>query len=166
MQDCVQCVLDDRLIRIPFTPSSAYRPTTTVLQYLRSLPGHHGTKEGCAEGDCGACTVVLAEESAPGCLTYRAVDSCLVFLPMVHGKQIITVENLREKNGALHPVQRALVALHGSQCGFCTPGIVMSLFTLYKSGRVPDRRLVVDALSGNLCRCTGYRSVIDAALEA
>ncbi len=166
MQDCVQCVLDDRLIRIPFTPSSAYRPTTTLLQYLRSLPGHRGTKEGCAEGDCGACTVVLAEESAPGRLTYSAVDSCLVFLPMLHGKQLITVENLREGNGALHPVQRALVDLYGSQCGFCTPGIVMSIFALYKRGRVPDRRTVVDALSGNLCRCTGYRPVIDAALKA
>jgi xanthine dehydrogenase small subunit len=166
MQDSVQCVLDGRLIRIPFTPSSAYRPTTTVLQYLRSLPGHRGAKEGCAEGDCGACTVVLAEESAPGALTYSAVDSCLVFLPMVHGKHLITVENLRDKDGALHPVQRALVALHGSQCGFCTPGIVMSLFALYKSGDTPDRASVVDALAGNLCRCTGYRSVIEAALEA
>lgn len=166
MQDSVQCVLDGRLIRIPFAPSSAYRPTTTVLQYLRSLPGHRGAKEGCAEGDCGACTVVLAEESTPGALTYSAVDSCLVFLPMVHGKQLITVENLRDKDGALHPVQRALVALHGSQCGFCTPGIVMSLFALYKRGETPDRASVVDALSGNLCRCTGYRSVIDAALEA
>jgi xanthine dehydrogenase small subunit len=110
--------------------------------------------------------VVLAEESAPGRLTYRAVDSCLVFLPMLHGKQLITVENLQEKNGTLHPVQRALVDLHGSQCGFCTPGIVMSLFALYKRGRVPDRQTAVDALSGNLCRCTGYRPVIDAALEA
>ena len=166
MQDSVQCVLDGRLIRIPFTPSSAYRPTTTVLQYLRALPGHRGAKEGCAEGDCGACTVVLAEESAPGTLTYCAADSCLLFLPMVHGKQLITVENLRDTDGALHPVQRALVALHGSQCGFCTPGIVMSLFALFKSGDTPDRASVVDALVGNLCRCTGYRSVIDAALEA
>jgi xanthine dehydrogenase small subunit len=85
---------------------------------------------------------------------------------MVHGKQLITVENLREASGVLHPVQRALVALHGSQCGFCTPGIVMSLFALYKSGDTPDRASVVDALAGNLCRCTGYRSIIDAALEA
>jgi xanthine dehydrogenase small subunit len=110
--------------------------------------------------------VVLAEESTPGRLRYSAVDACLVFLPMLHGKQLITVENLRERNGTLHPVQRAIVHLYGSQCGFCTPGIVMSLFALYKRGRVPDRRTAVDALSGNLCRCTGYRPVIDAALEA
>jgi xanthine dehydrogenase small subunit len=85
---------------------------------------------------------------------------------MLQGKQLITVENLREGNGTLHPVQRALVDLYGSQCGFCTPGIVMSIFALYKSGRIPERRTVVDALSGNLCRCTGYRPVIDAALKA
>ena len=142
------------------------RPTTTLLDYLRSLPSHRGVKEGCAEGDCGACTVVLAEPAKDGGLTYRAVDSCLVFLPMIDGKQVITVENLRSPSGELHPVQEAIVGSHGSQCGFCTPGFLMSMFALFKSGAAPPEDRILDALAGNLCRCTGYRSIVDAAREA
>jgi xanthine dehydrogenase small subunit len=166
MQSTVLFALDGRLVRLEFPPGGSLPLTTTLLQYLRTLPGHHGTKEGCAEGDCGACTVVLAEPSGQHGLRYRAVDSCLVLLPMLHGKQVITVENLRDSSGTLHPVQRAMVDHYGSQCGYCTPGVVMSLFALYKSSQAPTREEVVDAVAGNLCRCTGYRSIIDAGLAA
>jgi len=138
-------------------------PTRTVLQHLREDLGRTGTKEGCAEGDCGACTVVLAELVGRK-VRYRAINSCIQFLPTLDGKALVTVESLRRgRGGALHPVQEALVAAHGSQCGFCTPGFVMSLFGLYKSAPAPDRAAVNDALAGNLCRCTGYRPIVEAA---
>ncbi|MFN8393573.1 MAG: xanthine dehydrogenase small subunit [Bacteroidia bacterium] len=154
--------MNGRQVEIDFSREGTWRPTTTVLQYLRSLPDHKGTKEGCAEGDCGACTVVVAEPDSDGKLQYRAIDSCLVFLPMIHGKQLITVEHLGTSEN-LHPVQQAMVDCDGSQCGYCTPGFIMSLFALYKSGAAPDRPEVMDALTGNLCRCTGYRSIVQAA---
>jgi xanthine dehydrogenase small subunit len=138
-------------------------PTRTVLQHLREDLGRTGTKEGCAEGDCGACTVVLAELAGRK-VRYRAINSCIQFLPTLDGKALITVESLRNvRTGALHPVQQALAVGHGSQCGFCTPGFAMSLFSLYKSDSAPDRTAVNDALAGNLCRCTGYRPIVDAA---
>jgi len=137
-------------------------PTRTVLQYLREDLGRTGTKEGCAEGDCGACTVVLAELVGRK-VRYRAVNSCIQFLPTLDGTALITVESLGRARGALHPVQQALADGHGSQCGFCTPGFVMSLFALYKTDPAPDRAAVNDALAGNLCRCTGYRPIVDAA---
>lgn len=145
------------------------KPSTTVLNYLRSLPGFKGVKEGCAEGDCGACTVVVAELNERNELVYKAVNSCLVFLPMIHGKQLITVEHLIQKeNGkeVLHPVQQAMIDCYGSQCGYCTPGFIMSMFAIYKNHRMPTRKEVAKALAGNLCRCTGYRPIIDAAIHA
>ncbi len=166
MRNTITFLLDGNPVEIDFSGETPVRPTTTVLNYLRSLPSHRGAKEGCAEGDCGACTVVLAERSAPGTLLYRAVDSCLVFLPMIDGKQLITVENLRSPGGSLHPVQQAMVAHHGSQCGFCTPGFVMSMFALFKRSSDPSREEIEDALTGNLCRCTGYRPIVDAAKDA
>lgn len=166
MQSTVLFVLDGKLVRLEFLPGGALVPTATLLQYLRTRAEHRGVKEGCAEGDCGACTVVIAEPGEADALRYRAADSCLVFLPMLHGKQVITVENLRGSSGILHPVQKAIVDNFGSQCGFCTPGVVMSLFALYKSPVAPSREAVVDALAGNLCRCTGYRSIIEAGLAA
>jgi xanthine dehydrogenase small subunit len=157
-------------------------PTMTVLQYLRTVAGRCGTKEGCAEGDCGACSVVLTEPFGDGekKLRYRAVNACIQFLPTLHGKQLITVEDLQTPPGDrgqtvgdgdhlkhLHPVQQAMVASHGSQCGFCTPGFVMSLFAMYhdeavRNGRL-DRSGINDALAGNLCRCTGYGPIVTAA---
>lgn len=140
-------------------------PTRTVLEFLREDLRRAGTKEGCAEGDCGACTVVVADTGADGGLRVRAVNSCIQFLPTLDGKELITVESLRGADGSLHPVQQAMVDCHGSQCGFCTPGFVMSLFALYKNHASPARREIDDALAGNLCRCTGYKPIVKAAQE-
>jgi len=139
---------------------SAIDPNTTVLNYLRQVERRVGTKEGCGEGDCGACTVVLGELDG-GTVRYRAVNSCIQFVGALDGKQLLTVEDLAD--GALHPCQQAMVDCHGSQCGFCTPGIVMSLFALYQEPGTPDRNRIDDALAGNLCRCTGYGPIAAAA---
>ncbi|HKJ50068.1 MAG TPA: xanthine dehydrogenase small subunit [Gammaproteobacteria bacterium] len=139
-------------------------PTRTVLQFLREDLRRVGSKEGCAEGDCGACTVVLAEAEG-NALRYRAVNACIQFLPTLDGKALFTVESLKAADGSPHPVQQSLVDHHGSQCGFCTPGFVMSMYALYQRGGQPERAQIDDALSGNLCRCTGYRPIIDACLH-
>lgn len=136
-------------------------PTLTALNYLRTVERQCGTKEGCAEGDCGACTVVLGEAVGER-LRYRAVNACILFTPVLDGKQLLTVEHLKSADG-LHPAQQAMVDCHGSQCGFCTPGFVMSLFALYHAEPAPARARINDALAGNLCRCTGYRPIVDAA---
>ncbi|MCC2971600.1 xanthine dehydrogenase small subunit [Massilia sp. IC2-476] len=139
------------------------QPTQTILQHLREDLHCTGTKEGCAEGDCGACTVVLGSLEG-GQLELKAVNSCIQFTPTLDGKALFTVEDLQQQDGSLHPVQQALVECHGSQCGFCTPGFAMSLWGMYlKQQGTPTRCQIDDALSGNLCRCTGYRPIIDAA---
>jgi xanthine dehydrogenase small subunit len=137
-------------------------PQTTLLEYLRDVRRLTGTKEGCAEGDCGACTVMLVEPR-DGALAWRPINACIRLLPSLDGKAVFTVESLASETGALHPVQQALVEGHGSQCGFCTPGFAMSLFGVYKTTRAPTRAAIEDALAGNLCRCTGYRPIVDAA---
>ena len=158
--DTVRYLLDGEVRTVADSPA-----TRTVLQHLREDLGRTGTKEGCAEGDCGACTVVLAELDGRR-VQYRAINSCIQFLPTLDGKALVTVESLKDpRTGALHPVQRAVADGHGSQCGFCTPGFVMSLFALYKTDAAPDRVQINDALAGNLCRCTGYRPIVDAARE-
>ena len=153
----VRFVLDGEIVRV-----RDLSPQTTLLEFLREHVGRVGTKEGCAEGDCGACTVVLAEANAAGGLDWRPINACIRPLPTVDGKALFTVESLKCPDGALHPVQQALVDCHASQCGFCTPGFVMSLFGLYKNTHQPTRAAIDDALSGNLCRCTGYRPIIAA----
>ena len=136
----------------------------TLLDYLRLRDGSKGTKEGCNEGDCGACTVA-AGRMKDGRLVYEPVNACIQLLGQCDGRDIVTVDDLAE-GGSLHPVQQAMVDHHGSQCGYCTPGIVMSLFTLYHAAIKADRDAVNDWLAGNLCRCTGYRPIADAALAA
>lgn len=139
-------------------------PTRTVLQFLREDLRMTGTKEGCAEGDCGACTVVVVEVDRSGDgVELNTINSCIQFLPTLDGKELITVEGLHGEDGGLHPVQQAMVDQHGSQCGFCTPGFVMSLYALYRANLKPSRQEIDDALAGNLCRCTGYRPIIAAA---
>lgn len=166
---------------------SGVHPTRTVLDWLRDDAHCTGTKEGCNEGDCGACTVVIGELAGPGDkdavngLKLQTVNACIQFLPTLNGKALFTVEDLKRQCGPatkeagqhakhpvtpLHPVQQALVDCHGSQCGFCTPGFVMSLWSTYEHhqtcGTRPTRQQLADDLSGNLCRCTGYRPILDA----
>jgi xanthine dehydrogenase small subunit len=141
----------------------------TLLQWLRAT-GRTGTKEGCAEGDCGACTVALVDVDANGEMTYRAINSCIMLLPMVAGREIVTVEGIATHDG-LHPVQQAMVDRYGSQCGYCTPGFVVSMFEAYYRTGLADpsgdtRARIGDQLNGNLCRCTGYRPIRDAMLDA
>ena len=151
--------LNDRPIQV-----SGLSPTLTLLRYLRDHEGMRGTKEGCAEGDCGACTVALLEASSDpqGALSYKAMNSCLMLLPMVDGKRIYTVEGLKDK-GEYHPIQEAMVSRLGSQCGYCTPGVVMSLFEACYRDDLDEPWQVDDQLCGNLCRCTGYRPIQEAA---
>lgn len=142
-------------------------PHTSVLAYLREHLFLTGTKEGCNEGDCGACTVAIAEIEGDR-LRVAPINACIRLLPTIDGKALFTVESLAmfSPAGELHPVQQAMVDNHASQCGFCTPGFVMSLFALFKTEVAPSRERVCEAISGNLCRCTGYRPIIDAALQA
>ena len=160
MTDRIRFILDGQ-VREP----AGVDPTQTVLQYLRGVENRCGTKEGCAEGDCGACTVVLGELHR-GEVRYRAVNACILFVPALDGKALFTVESLCRGGEALHPVQEAMVDCHASQCGFCTPGFVMSLVALYESEPAPSRARLDEVLAGNLCRCTGYRPIVAAAREA
>ena len=160
MSDRIRFILDGKVKEL-----AGVDPMLTVLRWLREVERRAGTKEGCAEGDCGACTVVLGELRG-GALRYSAVNACLLFVPALDGKALITVEDVRGADGGLHPVQRAMVECHASQCGFCTPGFVMSLVALYESEPEPSRQRLDDVLAGNLCRCTGYRPIVAAARQA
>jgi len=153
----VRFVLNNEIIEI-INPD----PNETLLNYIRNKLNKTGTKEGCAEGGCGACTVVLGNLNKDK-IYYQNVNSCIIFLPTLHGKQLILVENLLSKNGSLHIVQQAMLNFHGSQCGFCTPGFVMSLFSMYKNHFSFNDRIIKDSIAGNLCRCTGYKPIINAA---
>ncbi|KXF78335.1 xanthine dehydrogenase small subunit [Paramesorhizobium deserti] len=136
------------------------RPDTTVLEWLRLGPRLTGTKEGCAEGDCGACSVLLGDVSN-GEIRYHAANSCIMTMGQIDGRALVTVEGL--KGETLHPIQAAMAENGSSQCGFCTPGIVISLAGLAASGGQADDHAIHDALAGNLCRCTGYRPIVEAA---
>ncbi|GBR10764.1 xanthine dehydrogenase small subunit [Acetobacter oeni] len=169
MRDTIRFWLGDEYIVLDDVP-----PAMTALDWLREKRGRTGTKEGCNEGDCGACTIITVRRntSATGTedLAWSAVNACIQFLPMLDGAQVYTVEDLRAPSGALHPVQTAMVEQHGSQCGFCTPGFVMSMVAFRKraetkNGPVTDTD-IDDALAGNLCRCTGYAPIIRAMRQA
>lgn len=153
--------LNDEIITL-----TDFGPTDTLLDFIRERKNLSGTKEGCNEGDCGACTIAMGELE-DGELVYRPVNACIQLLGMAHGRHVITVDHLSKEGGALHPVQDAMARHHGSQCGFCTPGIVMSLYCLHEDRKDPPTRETVNTwLAGNLCRCTGYRPIIDAAMES
>ena len=159
IDNTIQFVLDGKVVR-----AQGERRTTTVLDYLRENLHRTGTKEGCAEGDCGACVVMLGTLSSDGsAIDYIPVNACIQLLPSIDGKALKTVESLKRHDGTLHPMQEAVAKGHGTQCGFCTPGIVMSLVNLVQVVPQPSRQQLTDALSGNLCRCTGYKPIIDAA---
>ena len=151
----IEFILNDELIKINNVDTNV-----SVLNYLRIDKKLTGTKEGCASGDCGACTAIIAELKNNK-LEYKAINTCIMFLYSLHGKQLITVEHL--SNSKLHPVQQSMVDNHGSQCGFCTPGFVMSMFGMYKDKVKPSNQNIDEYLAGNLCRCTGYNSIKKAA---
>ena len=156
VSDTIQFLLNNKIYKIK-NPD----PNKTILSYVRDDLKKTGTKEGCAEGGCGACTIVLGELNKNK-IIYKAINACISFLPILNGKQLILVEDLTNDN-KLHPVQEAMVKFHGSQCGFCTPGFTMSLFSMHKNFKSINNQIIDEALSGNLCRCTGYRPIIDAA---
>ena len=153
----IEFVYQDRIFEIK-NPD----PNEILLNYIRTKLKKIGSKNGCSEGGCGACTVVLGEIKNNE-INYKAINSCITFLPTLQGKQLILVEDLISKNGSLHPVQQAMVNYHGSQCGICTPGFVMSLFAMFKKKSKFKDDEIRDSISGNLCRCTGYQPIIKAA---
>jgi xanthine dehydrogenase small subunit len=157
MSSAISFLLNDREVQL-----DAFAPTDTLLDFIRIERRLTGTKEGCAEGDCGACTVLIGR-LLDGRLTYETVNACIRLIGSLHGTHIVTVEHLAAKDGTLHPVQQAMVDYHGSQCGFCTPGFVMSLYGLWLSSDNPSRADIERALQGNLCRCTGYEPIVKAA---
>ncbi|MCC0033595.1 MAG: xanthine dehydrogenase small subunit [Brucellaceae bacterium] len=151
-------LLNDEAVRL-----TDVSPGDTLLDHLRLARGLTGTKEGCAEGDCGACTVLVGRLDASGTLSYESVNACIRFMGSLDGCHVVTVEHLKGRDGALHPVQQAMVEHHGSQCGFCTPGFVMSLYALWMAEPDADDVRIEKALQGNLCRCTGYEAIMRAA---
>src|SRR6266481_8283427 len=175
MGAAIEFTLNGRQTRL-----EGYSPNTTLLEYLRA-EGLTGSKEGCAEGDCGACSVAILDRDSEGNATYRSINSCLVPVCLMAGREIVSVEGVAGKSAfrscpdrvgphsafeELHPVQRKMVECHGSQCGYCTPGFIMSLFEGYYRGDIRTQDQLDDQLCGNLCRCTGYRSIRDAAISA
>jgi xanthine dehydrogenase small subunit len=156
-QNHIKFILNDEDIAL-----DAISPRLTLLDWLRLDKRLTGSKEGCAEGDCGACTVLVGR-LVMGRLVYESVNSCIRFMGSLHGTHVVTIEHLKDKDGSLHPVQQAMVDFHGSQCGFCTPGFVMSLYGLWLSDSNPSRERIEQALQGNLCRCTGYEPIVKAA---
>ncbi|MBB3146071.1 xanthine dehydrogenase small subunit [Phyllobacterium trifolii] len=157
IRNSIRFLLNDKVVERTDVP-----PTETLLDYLRLDRKLRGTKEGCAEGDCGACTVLVGR-LFNGRLKYESVNACIRFVGSLDGGHVVTVEALAGSDGTLHPVQQAMVDTHASQCGFCTPGFVMSLYGLWMQNPKPNIQEIEKALQGNLCRCTGYAAIIRAA---
>ena len=154
--------LNGEKIEITVEDSPGLRPDTTLLNWLRHAQKLTGTKEGCAEGDCGACSVVIGRLAADNTPHWHAVNACILFLPMLHGSVVTTIEGVASADGSLHPVQHSMIEHHGAQCGFCTPGFVMSLYAGWCSGSDFTTAEIEILLSGNLCRCTGYGPIVRA----
>jgi xanthine dehydrogenase small subunit len=152
MADQIRFILNDQPVTV-----AGLSPMTTLLDWLRDRRGLKGTKEGCAEGDCGACTVVLERDGKA-----EAINSCIALLGQIDGQSVRTVEGLLGKDGAPHPVQAAMAESDATQCGFCTPGFVMSAYAYATGDEKADLDTIHDALAGNLCRCTGYRPIVEA----
>ncbi|WP_457663811.1 xanthine dehydrogenase small subunit [Sinorhizobium medicae] len=157
IRNTIRFLLNDRSVEL-----ADVSPVQTLLDFLRIDRNLRGTKEGCAEGDCGACTVLVGRLH-DGKLKYESVNACIRFVASLDGCHVVTVEALAQPNGPLHPVQQAMVDTHASQCGFCTPGFVMSLYGLWMANAKPSIQQIEKALQGNLCRCTGYAAIIRAA---
>jgi carbon-monoxide dehydrogenase small subunit len=150
MKTIIQVAVNGELVE------SAVEPNQTLLQFLREGLGLTGTKHGCGLGDCGACTVILDG---------KPVNSCLVLAVQAHGREVLTIEGLAE-NGNLHPIQQAFVDKAAIQCGFCTPGMILSAKALLDENPKPSEHEIRTAISGNLCRCTGYQKIVEAVQEA
>ena len=159
IRNTIRFLLNDETVEV-----ADLKPDETVLDWLRLRKSLRGTKEGCAEGDCGACTVLVGR-LCDGNLVYESVNACIRFLATLDGCHLVTIEHLRGHNGRMHPVQQAMVDFSGSQCGFCTPGFVMSLYALWMREPWPTDADVEKALQGNLCRCTGYDAIVKAAKQ-
>ena len=151
MQTSVEFVLDGRIVVLEFR-EPGLRPTTTVLEYLRGLPAHKGVKEGCAEGDCGACTVVINKE---------AVRSCSIAVREVNGKEVTTIEGLAQGD-KLHPLQKAFADYGAVQCGFCTPGMIMNAYALLLKNPKLTRQQIIMGMENNLCRCSAHKRIVQA----
>jgi xanthine dehydrogenase small subunit len=156
-RNALRFILNDQLVEL-----GSVKATAMLLDFLRLDRGLKGSKEGCAEGDCGACTVLVGRLRG-GELVYETINACIAFVGSLDGTHVVTIEHLSQPEGPLHPVQQAMVDYHGSQCGFCTPGIVMSLYSLWMREARPGQLSTEEALQGNLCRCTGYAPIIRAA---
>lgn len=159
VRNTIRFLLNDDVVDLANVAASQ-----TLLDFLRLDKTLRGTKEGCAEGDCGACTVLVGR-AIDGALTYETVNACIRFVGSLDGCHVVTIEHLKGESGALHPVQQAMVEHHGSQCGFCTPGFVMSLYAMWMQNPDPSDDDAERALQGNLCRCTGYAPIIRAAKD-
>jgi len=162
MREAICFFLNGKKIEITTAGEPGLRPDMTLFNWLRLHQKLTGTKEGCAEGDCGACSVVVGRLAGDNHPVWQAVNACILFLPMLHGTVLTTIEGVAGTDGQLHPVQQSMIDNHGAQCGFCTPGFVMSLYAGWCSGLAFNTSNIESLLSGNLCRCTGYGPIVRA----